>query len=63
MQIGLALEIVVGAAIFWHRIFCGNWKPAAPGARRHGHLRRASSTAGALRRQDRLQDLDFKGFC
>jgi MATE family multidrug resistance protein len=32
--IGLALEIVVGAAIFWRRIFRSGWKPAAAAARR-----------------------------
>jgi MATE family multidrug resistance protein len=32
--IGLALEIVVGAALFWRRIFRGGWKPAAAAARR-----------------------------
>jgi hypothetical protein len=25
---------VVGAAIFWRRIYCGGWKPAAAAARR-----------------------------
>ncbi len=32
--IGLALEIVVGAALFWHRIYRAGWKPAAAAARR-----------------------------
>lgn len=32
--IGLALEIVVGAALFWHRVYRGGWKPAAAAARR-----------------------------
>jgi MATE family multidrug resistance protein len=32
--IGLALEIVVGAAIFWRRVFRGGWRPAAAAARR-----------------------------
>ncbi len=32
--IGLAFEIVVGAALFWRRIYRGGWKPAAAAARR-----------------------------
>ncbi|HWU88351.1 MAG TPA: MATE family efflux transporter, partial [Kofleriaceae bacterium] len=32
--IGLALEIVVGAALFWHRVYRGGWRPAAAAARR-----------------------------
>jgi MATE family multidrug resistance protein len=32
--IGLALEIVVGAALYWRRIYRGGWKPAAAAARR-----------------------------
>lgn len=32
--IGLALEIVVGAAVFWWRIARGGWRPAAAAARR-----------------------------
>jgi multidrug resistance protein, MATE family len=32
--IGLAIEIVVGAAIFWHRVLRGGWRPAAAAARR-----------------------------
>lgn len=32
--IGLALEIVVGAAIYWRRIVRGGWRPAAAAARR-----------------------------
>jgi Na+-driven multidrug efflux pump len=32
--IGLALEIVVGAALYWLRIYRGGWKPAAAAARR-----------------------------
>jgi len=32
--IGLALEIVAGAAIFWRRVHRGGWKPAAAAARR-----------------------------
>jgi MATE family multidrug resistance protein len=32
--IGLALEIVVGAAIFWYRVYRGGWRPAAAAARR-----------------------------
>lgn len=32
--IGLALEIVVGAAIYWRRVYRGGWRPAAAAARR-----------------------------
>jgi MATE family multidrug resistance protein len=32
--IGLALEIVVGASVFWLRVWRGGWKPAASAARR-----------------------------
>lgn len=32
--IGLALEIVVGAALYWRRVHRGGWKPAAAAARR-----------------------------
>ena len=32
--IGLALEIVAGAALYWRRIYRGGWKPAAAAARR-----------------------------
>ncbi|MEO8706643.1 MAG: MATE family efflux transporter [Kofleriaceae bacterium] len=32
--IGLALEIVVGAALYWRRVYRGGWKPAAAAARR-----------------------------
>lgn len=32
--IGLALEIVVGASVFWWRVFRGGWRPAAAAARR-----------------------------
>jgi MATE family multidrug resistance protein len=32
--IGLALEIVVGASIFWYRVYRGGWRPAAAAARR-----------------------------
>jgi MATE family multidrug resistance protein len=32
--IGLAFEIVVGAALFWRRIYRGGWRPAAAAARR-----------------------------
>lgn len=32
--IGLALEIVVGAAVFWLRVVRGGWRPAAAAARR-----------------------------
>lgn len=32
--IGLALEIVAGAGIFWRRVHRGGWKPAAAAARR-----------------------------
>jgi MATE family multidrug resistance protein len=32
--IGLALEIVVGAALYWLRIYRGGWRPAAAAARR-----------------------------
>jgi MATE family multidrug resistance protein len=32
--IGLALEIFVGAAIFWRRVHRGGWRPAAAAARR-----------------------------
>jgi MATE family multidrug resistance protein len=32
--IGLAVEIVVGAALFWRRVLRGGWRPAAAAARR-----------------------------
>ena len=32
--VGLALEIVVGAALYWRRVHRGGWKPAAAAARR-----------------------------
>lgn len=32
--VGLALEIVVGALLYWRRVFRGGWKPAAAAARR-----------------------------
>jgi len=32
--IGLALEIVVGACVFWYRVYRGGWRPAAAAARR-----------------------------
>jgi len=32
--IGLAIEIVVGAALFWLRVWRGGWRPAAAAARR-----------------------------
>ena len=32
--IGLAFEIVVGAALFWRRVYRGGWRPAAAAARR-----------------------------
>lgn len=32
--IGLAVEIVVGAALFWMRVWRGGWRPAAAAARR-----------------------------
>ncbi|MBA3540838.1 MAG: MATE family efflux transporter, partial [Deltaproteobacteria bacterium] len=32
--IGLAIEIVVGASLFWLRIYRGGWRPAAAAARR-----------------------------
>jgi MATE family multidrug resistance protein len=32
--IGLAVEIVVGAALFWRRVLVGGWRPAAAAARR-----------------------------
>jgi multidrug resistance protein, MATE family len=32
--IGLAIEIIVGAALFWHRVLRGGWRPAAAVARR-----------------------------
>ena len=32
--IGLALEIVVGASLFWLRVVRGGWRPAASAARR-----------------------------
>lgn len=32
--IGLALEIVIGAAVFWLRVVRGGWRPAAAAARR-----------------------------
>jgi multidrug resistance protein, MATE family len=31
---GLAIEIIVGAALFWRRIWRGGWRPAAAAARR-----------------------------
>jgi hypothetical protein len=32
--IGLAVEIVVGASLFWLRVWRGGWQPAAAAARR-----------------------------
>jgi multidrug resistance protein, MATE family len=32
--IGLAIEIVLGASLFWLRVYRGGWKPAAAAARR-----------------------------
>lgn len=32
--VGLALEIVVGAGLYWRRVYRGGWKPAAAAARR-----------------------------
>jgi multidrug resistance protein, MATE family len=32
--IGLAVEIVVGAVLFWLRVIRGGWRPAAAAARR-----------------------------
>jgi multidrug resistance protein, MATE family len=32
--IGLALEIFAGAALYWHRVWRGGWRPAAARARR-----------------------------
>jgi MATE family multidrug resistance protein len=32
--IGLAIEIVVGASLFWLRVYRGGWRPAAAAARR-----------------------------
>jgi MATE family multidrug resistance protein len=32
--VGLALEIVVGASLYWLRVYRGGWKPAAAAARR-----------------------------
>ena len=32
--IGLAVEIVVGASVFWYRVYRGGWRPAAAAARR-----------------------------
>src|SRR3954470_21172396 len=32
--IGLAVEIIVGAGLFWHRVLRGGWRPAAAAARR-----------------------------
>lgn len=32
--LGLAIEIVVGAVLFWHRVQRGGWRPAAARARR-----------------------------
>jgi MATE family multidrug resistance protein len=32
--IGLAIEIVLGAVLFWLRVYRGGWKPAAAAARR-----------------------------
>jgi Na+-driven multidrug efflux pump len=32
--IGLAVEIVVGASLFWLRVVRGGWRPAAAAARR-----------------------------
>jgi MATE family multidrug resistance protein len=32
--IGLAVEIVLGAAVFWFRVLRGGWRPAAAAARR-----------------------------
>jgi MATE family multidrug resistance protein len=35
--LGLAIEIVVGAALFWYRVQRGGWRPAAARARRQIH--------------------------
>ena len=35
--LGLAIEIVVGAVLFWHRVQRGGWRPAAAKARRQIH--------------------------
>jgi MATE family multidrug resistance protein len=32
--LGLALEITVGAALYWLRVYRGGWRPAAAAARR-----------------------------
>jgi len=32
--IGLAIEILVGAGLFWLRVLRGGWRPAAAAARR-----------------------------
>lgn len=32
--IGLSFEIIVGAGLFWHRVWRGGWQPAAAAARR-----------------------------
>jgi len=32
--IGLAVEIIVGASLFWLRVVRGGWRPAAAAARR-----------------------------
>jgi hypothetical protein len=32
--IGLAVEITVGAGLFWLRVLRGGWRPAAAAARR-----------------------------
>jgi MATE family multidrug resistance protein len=32
--IGLALEIILGASLFWLRVLRGGWRPAAAAARR-----------------------------
>ena len=32
--IGLAVEIIVGASLFWLRVLRGGWRPAAAAARR-----------------------------
>jgi MATE family multidrug resistance protein len=32
--IGLAFEIIVGASLYWRRVYRGGWRPAAAAARR-----------------------------
>ena len=35
---GLAVEITVGAALFWRRVWCGGWQPAAGYQALHSRL-------------------------